>query len=83
MGAFIKGILTDKDGSPSSKRVILFLLVITFLICVFVNLWSGKSLSSTLSEQLFYLVIYSLASVFGEGITSLFKKDKPTDQAVK
>lgn len=75
MNQFIKGIFTDKDGSPSSKRIILFLLTCTFLICVFVNLFMGKSLSSTLSEQLFYLVIYALASVFGENITKMFKKE--------
>lgn len=80
---FIKGILTDKDGSPSSKRVILFLLICVFVICVFVNLFMGKSLSATLAEQLFYLVIYALASVFGENITQLFKgkKEEPKTPA--
>jgi hypothetical protein len=31
MKNFIKGILTDKDGSLSSKRFIMFLLTIAFL----------------------------------------------------
>lgn len=73
---FLKGIFTDKDGSPSTKRVILFLFVVTFLIVVFVNLLAGRSLSSTLSDQLFYLVIYALAAVFGENITAIFKKNE-------
>lgn len=70
---FVRGILTDKDGSPSSKRVILFLLIAVFVTCVFVNLFMGKSLSQTLAEQLFYLVIYALATIFGENITDLFR----------
>jgi len=72
--SFIKGILTDKDGVPSSKRVILFMFVITFLVVVFINLLAGKQLSSVLGDQLFYLVIYALSAVFGENITAIFKK---------
>lgn len=78
---FLKAIFTDKDGSPSSKRIILFLLVSTFIVVIFVNLLMGKSLSSTLADQLFYLVIYALATVFGENITSIWNK-KP-DQTPK
>ncbi len=76
MKNFIKGILSGTDGGLSSKRVIMFLLVIVFIIVCFVNLFQGKALSSTLSDQLFYLVIYSLAAVFGEQITSIFNKPK-------
>lgn len=65
---------TDKDGNPSSKRIILALLIVAFLVVVITNLYWGKNLSQTLSEQLFYLVIYSLAAVFGENITGLWKK---------
>jgi hypothetical protein len=74
MNKFLKGIFEDKDGSPSSKRIILFLFVVVFVFICIVNLFTGKSLSQTLTEQLFYLVIYTLAAVFGENITDLFKK---------
>lgn len=72
---FLKGIFSDKNGNPSSKRVILFLLIAVFITVVLVNLWMGKALSQTLGEQLFYLVIYALASVFGEQVTGIFKKE--------
>lgn len=79
---FLKGIFTDNDGSPSSKRVILFLLIGTFLTVVLTNLWMGKELSGVLAEQLFYLIIYTLSTVFGEKVTGIFGKRKdptPTD----
>jgi hypothetical protein len=79
MKNFIKGILTGVDGGLSSKRVIMFAFVATFLIICFVNLFKGKTLSATLSDQLFYLVIYSLAAVFGEQITAIFNKKAPVD----
>lgn len=74
MKAFIRSLFSDKDGSVSSKRAVMFTLVLTFLIIVFVNLITGKSIKDVLQDQLFYLVIYSLASVFGENITQIFKK---------
>jgi hypothetical protein len=77
MVKFIKSVLTGANDTISSKRVVLFLLLITFLIVVFLNLFEGKNLSSTLSDQLFYLVIYALASVFGEQITNIWNKKNP------
>ena len=74
MKKFLAGVFTDKDGSPSSKRIVLFILLLTFIGCVLVNLIQGKMLSQVLSDQLFYLLIYALAAVFGENVTSLFKK---------
>jgi hypothetical protein len=77
MKNFIKGILTDKDGSLSSKRLIMFLLTLAFLIVSFINLWTGKNLDETLKNQLFYLLVYVISTVFGENITGLFKKPDP------
>jgi hypothetical protein len=77
MKNFIKGILTDKDGSLSSKRLIMFLLTVAFLIVSFINLWTGKNLDETLKNQLFYLLVYVISTVFGENITGLFKKPDP------
>jgi len=74
MKEFIKSLFSDKDGSISSKRFVMFSLVITFIIVVFVNLATGKSLKATLEDQLYYLVIYVLATIFGENIADLLKK---------
>ena len=76
MKEFIKSLFSDKDGSISSKRFVMFALVLSFVIIMFVNLFTGKSLKDTLEEQLFYLVIYVLATIFGEGIADIFKKKK-------
>ncbi len=74
---FWRGVFTDKDGNPSSKRIILFTLILVFVAVVFINLLMGKNLDSVLKEQLFYLVIYTLATVFGENVTGIFKKKTP------
>jgi hypothetical protein len=76
MKEFIKGIFSSAPESPSSKRVVMFMFVVAFLIIVFVNLFRGKALSSVLSDQIFYLVIYSMAAVFGEQVTNIFKKSE-------
>lgn len=76
---FIKGIFTDKDGSPSSKRIVLFLFVLAFIFICMVNLFTGKALNTVLTEQFYYLVVYSLSLVFGENITNLFKKKDTTE----
>jgi uncharacterized membrane protein len=76
MKQFIKGVFTDVDGSPSSKRVIMFALTIFFIAIALVNLFTGKSLSDTLQNQLFYLICWIYSAVFGEKITAIFKKDK-------
>lgn len=79
MKEFIKSLFSDKDGSISSKRLILFALVFTFLFIVFVNLFSGKIIDATLLSSLVTLIWATLTSVFGENITSVFKQDKPAD----
>jgi hypothetical protein len=77
MKQFIKGVLTDSDGKPSAKRVSLFLFVFTFITIDFLNLLMGKNLDETLKNQLFYLLVYVISTVFGENITGLFKKPDP------
>ena len=77
MKEFIKSLFSDKDGSISSKRFVMFLLVLSYVTIIFVNLFTGKSLKDTIEEQLFYLIIYVLATVFGEGIAEIFKKKPP------
>lgn len=66
MKEFIKSLFTGVNGTISTKRATLFALLFTFLTVCFVNLFYGKILFATLQEQLFYLIIYALAAVFGE-----------------
>jgi hypothetical protein len=78
MKQFIKGILTDSDGNPSSKRIVMFLLTFLFVGVTITNLVTGKDLESTLKTQLFYLLCWIFSVVFGEKIVNIFnvKKDK-------
>jgi hypothetical protein len=78
MKEFIKSLFSDKDGSISSKRFVMFTLVLSFVVIIFVNLFTGKSLKDTLEDQLFYLVIYVLISIFGENMAEIFQKKPPT-----
>jgi hypothetical protein len=77
MKEFIKSLFSDKDGSISSKRFVMFTLVLSFVVIIFVNLFTGKALKATLEDQLFYLVIYVLISIFGENMAEIFKKKPP------
>lgn len=73
-----KGIFLDKDGSYSSKRIVMFILTALFAVVTAVNLFTGKNLDATLKDQLFYLIVYIFSLVFGENVTNIFKK--PTDK---
>lgn len=74
MKKFIKGILTDSDGNPSSKRVVMFLLTFLFIGISITNLASGKDLEETLKSQLFYLLCWMFSVVFGEKVVNIFTK---------
>lgn len=77
MKDFIKGIFMDKDGSFSSKRVVLFIFTFLFVGVSIYNIVTGKNLDETLKNQLFYLLVYVISVVFGENVTGLFKKPDP------
>lgn len=78
MKQFIKGILTDSDGNPSSKRIVMFLLTFLFIGVSITNLITGKDLEDTLKNQLFYLLCWIFSTVIGEKVVNIFnpKKDK-------
>jgi hypothetical protein len=78
MKEFLSGIFTDKDGSFSSKRTVLFIFTLLFVAVSVINVCTGKNLDATLKDQLFYLLVYVISVVFGENITGLFKKPDPT-----
>ena len=88
MKKFIRGILTDSDGNPSSKRVVMFLLTFLFIGISITNVAVGRDLESTLKSQLFYLLCWMFSVVFGEKIVNIFKKDpalpvKPLEDPTK
>lgn len=72
MKQFIKGILTDSDGNPSSKRIVMFLLTFLFIGVSITNLTTGKDLESTLKNQLFYLLCWIFSTVIGEKVINIF-----------
>lgn len=85
---FIRLVFTDSDGNPSSKRVVMFLLLTLFVSVSITNLVTGKKLDDTLQDQLFYLLCWIFSVVFGEKIAKMWaptiKKDtKPTKSSKK
>lgn len=70
----MKSILSDINGSLSSKRVVMFILLAMFIAHCITNLTTGKALSPTIGDQLFYMLIWVSGTVFGEQVTNLFKK---------
>jgi hypothetical protein len=70
----MKQVITDINGSLSSKRVVMFILLAMFIAHCITNLTTGKALSQTLGDQLFYMLIWVSGTVFGEQVTNLFKK---------
>ena len=82
-GKFMRYVFTDSDGNPSSKRVVMFLLVFLFIAVVIINLASAKKLESTLQDQLFYLLCWMFSVVFGEKVAKIWaptikKETNPT-----
>jgi len=86
---FIKEIFTDSDGSPSSKRVVMFILLFLFVGVSIYNLCTGKNLDDTLKNQLFYLLCWIFSTVIGEKVVNIFttkpveKKDEPKVESEK
>lgn len=74
MKQFIKQILTDVDGNPSSKRVVMFMFVIVFLFVTLYNMYTGKAPIESIQTQLDYAMLWALTAVFGEKVVAAFKK---------
>lgn len=86
---FIKGVLSESDGTPSSRRVVMFLLTILFIGIVIYNIVTGKNLDETLKNQLFYLLVWIFGVVLADKIAVALKGgtlppggDRPKDPPV-
>lgn len=79
MKQFLLSLFSDNNGSASSKRMVLFMLVIVFLITCLVNLFAGKELQADLRVDLVTLILTAFGFVFGEKVTDIFtkKSDQP------
>lgn len=83
---FIKGVLSESDGTPSSRRLVMFLLTILFISLSVYNIVTGKNLDETLKSQLFYLLCWLFAVIFGDKVVTAMKSatggekggDRPT-----
>ena len=74
---FIKGVLSESDGTPSSRRVVMFLLTLLFIGVVVYNIVTGKNLDDTLKNQLFYLLVWLFGVVMADKIAVAFKGTLP------
>jgi hypothetical protein len=54
---YIKGVLADGKGSPSSKRVITFLFAILIAIAFIANLFYGYKIEKEILDSVMYVVI--------------------------
>lgn len=54
---YIKGVLADGKGSPSSKRVITFLFAILMAVAFISNLYYGYHVDDKLLDSVMYIVI--------------------------
>jgi hypothetical protein len=54
---YIKGVLADGKGSPSSKRVITFLFAVLLGVAFVANLFYGYHVDKELLDSVMYIVI--------------------------
>jgi len=54
---YIKGVLADGKGSPSSKRVITFLFAVLLGMAFIANLFYGYHVDKELLDSVMYIVI--------------------------
>lgn len=79
---FIKGVLSETDGTPSSRRVVMFILTLLFVGVVIFNAVTGNVIDPTLKDQLFYLLIWIFGVVMADKAVTAFKSssDKGGDR---
>ena len=63
---WFKEMLSGAQGEVSSKRSILFILILLFIGLTIASQVTQKTFDETLKEQLFWLIQTTLVLVFGE-----------------
>lgn len=77
MKQFIRLMLSE-EGLPSSKRVLLFVFSIAFLVEIFVDIFIGKHPIDELRQELFWALSGALGTVFGSNILNKVAEIKKT-----
>jgi undecaprenyl pyrophosphate phosphatase UppP len=81
---FLKGVMSEDSGTPSAKRVVLFILIALFCMATIANLFYHKILESTLLNELYYLITTFVGAMVVEKSTIAIggkkKDDTPTDE---
>jgi len=72
---FIKETLSE-NGSPSSKRVAFFILLLAFLAQFPVSFIWGKIADPTLRDQLYYAMLMALCTIFGVNMYEKYRDIK-------
>jgi len=74
--------LNGPDGTPSSKRVITFIVLILIVIYFFANLFWGRILKQTLEDNLLYIFLVSFTGIATEkALNNVAKKiEGPTKE---
>ena len=74
---YLKGIMSDSNGSPSSKRLVTLLATILVAVGYIANLFWDYTVEQFMFESMMYIVIAGL------GITGAekFAPKSPTDSA--
>jgi hypothetical protein len=74
---FFREVLSE-NGSPSSKRVAFFLVLCSFIIYIFINLFTGRKLDADLQNKLFDILLIGWAIIFGVNIADKWQAVQQT-----
>jgi hypothetical protein len=73
---WFKEMMAGPSGEVSSKRGIMFMLVLVFLFCVIYNQQTGKNIDPDLKDQLYKLIGLTIILVFGDRAISAWETVK-------
>lgn len=57
---YLKGVMADKDGNPSSKRAVTLIAVLMMVVGYFANLFWDYTVDQFMFESVMYVVIAGL-----------------------
>lgn len=77
---YIKGIMSDSDGSPSSKRLVTILATILLTTGFLANLFWGFTIDQFIFDAISYIVIAGLGISGAEKFAPKITKDKKEEE---